>query len=214
MAKSKRKLGTKRLKLHTHLRKKPITRKRAKGREHQYPFLIKTMLNKTHLDTYGQEFQENEITNKILNHLPTVRDVRYFLTDKGQYEERLKKALVLNEKLLQEQTEAIKRIELSGRDGPSRRTRSKDPKKKQTIDPELLMLKLERDHTIRAIASNQYELQRLREDRAPGPYYIRRYIPYGFNNYADALNFENRPYYDKERMFDVRREKDRHLYYV
>lgn len=213
MAKTKRKRGTKRLKLHTHLRKKPITRKRAKGREHQYPFLIKTMLNKTHLDTYGQEFHDTELTKKILSHLP-IRDVKYFLTDKGQYEERLKKALVLNTQLLQEQTEAIKRIEQSGRDGPARRTRSKNPKKKETIDPELLTLKIERDHTIKAIASNQYELQRLREDRAPGPYYIRPYIPYGFNTYADALKFENRPYYDRERMYDARREKDRHLYYV
>ena len=213
MAKTKRKHGTKRLKLHTHLRKKPITRKRAKGREHQYPFLIKTMLNKTHLDTYGQEFHDTELTKKILSHLP-IRDVKYFLTDKGQYEERLKKALVLNTQLLQDQTEAIKRIEQSGRDGPARRTRSRDPKKKDTIDPELLTLKIERDHTIRAISSNQYELQRHREDRAPGPNYIRRYIPYGFNTYADALKFENRPYYDKERMYDARRETNRHLYYV
>ena len=209
-AKTKRKMIRRR----ANLRKKPITRKQAKGREHQYPFLIKTMLNKTHLDTYGQEFHDTDLTNKILNHLPTVRDVRYFLTDKGQYEARLKKALVLNEKLLQDQKKAINIIELSGRDGPSRRTRSKDPKKKQTIDPELLTLKLERDHTIRAIASNQYELRRLREDRIPRPAYLGHYIPYGFNTYADALNFENRPYYDKERMFDVRREKDRYLYYV
>ena len=210
MAKTKRKM----IRRHRNVKKKHITKRQARGKEHIYPFLIKTMLNKAHLDTYGQEFHDTELTNKILNHLPTVRDVKYFLTDKGQYEERLKKALVLNEKLLQDQEKAIKIIELTGRDGPSRRTRSKDPKKKQTIDPELLTLKLERDHTIHAIASNQYELRRLREDRAPGPYYIRRYIPYGFNTYADALNFENRPYYDKERMFDVRREKDRHLYYV
>lgn len=202
MAKTKRKMIRRR----SNVRRKHITRRQARGREHQYPFLIKTMLNKAHLDT--------GLTTKILSYLPPLKDIKYFLTDKGQYEERLKKALVLNTQLLQDQTEAIKRIEQSGRDGPSRRTRSRDPKKKETIDPELLTLKIERDHTTRAIASNQYELQRLREDRAPGPNYIRPYIPYGFNTYADALKFENRPYYDKDRMYDARRETNRHLYYV
>lgn len=210
MAKTKRKM----IRRHRNVKKKHITKRQARGKEHIYPFLIKTMLNKAHLDTYGQEFVDTGLTTKILSYLPPLRDIKYFLTDKGQYEERLKKALVLNTQLLQEQTEAIKRIEQSGRDGPSRRTRSRDPKKKETIDPELLTLKIERDHTIRAIASNQYELQRLREDRAPGPSYIRPYIPYGFNTYADALKFENRPYYDKDRMYDARRETNRHLYYV
>ena len=210
MAKTKRKMVRRR----ANLRRKPITRRQARGKEHVYPFLIKTMLNKAHLDTHGCEFHDTGLTAKILSHLPPLKDIKYFLTDKGQYEERLKKALVLNTQLLQDQTEAIKRIEQSGRDGPARRTRSRDPKKKETIDPELLTLKIERDHTIRAISSNQYELQRLREDRAPGPNYIRRYIPYGFNTYADALKFENRPYYDKERMYDARRETNRHLYYV
>lgn len=210
MAKTKRKI----IRRHSNVRRKPITRRQARGKEHVYPFLIKTMLNKANLDTRGYEFDDTGLTTKILSYLPPLRDIKYFLTDKGQYEERLKKALVLNTQLLQDQTEAIKRIEQSGRDGPSRRTRSRDPKKKETIDPELLTLKIERDHTIRAIASNQYELQRLREDRAPGPNYIRPYIPYGFNTYADALKFENRTYYDKERMYDARREKNRHLYYV
>ena len=210
MAKTKRKI----IRRHSNVRRKPITRRQARGKEHVYPFLIKTMLNKANLDTRGYEFDDTGLTTKILSYLPPLRDIKYFLTDKGQYEERLKKALVLNTQLLQEQTEAIKRIEQSGRDGPSRRTRSRDPKKKETIDPELLTLKIERDHTTRAIASNQYELQRLREDRAPGPNYIRPYIPYGFNTYADALKFENRPYYDRERMYDAHREKNRHLYYV
>ena len=210
MAKTKRKMIRRR----SNVRRKPITRRQARGKEHLYPFLIKTMLNKAHLDTHGREFHDTGLTTKILSYLPPLRDIKYFLTDKGQYEERLKKALVLNTQLLQDQTEAIKRIEQSGRDGPSRRTRSRDPKKKETIDPELLTLKIERDHTTRAIASNQYELQRLREDRAPGPNYIRPYIPYGFNTYADALKFENRPYYDRERMYDARREQNRHLYYV
>ena len=210
MAKSKRKMIRRR----SNVRRKPITRRQARGKEHLYPFLIKTMLNKAHLDTHGREFHDTGLTTKILSYLPPLRDIKYFLTDKGQYEERLKKALVLNTQLLQDQTEAIKRIEQSGRDGPSRRTRIRDPKKKETIDPELLTLKIERDHTTRAIASNQYELQRLREDRAPGPNYIRPYIPYGFNTYADALKFENRPYYDRERMYDARREQNRHLYYV
>lgn len=210
MAKTKRKI----IRRHSNVRRKHITRRQARGKEHLYPFLIKTMLNKAHLDTHEREFHDTGLTTKILSYLPPLRDIKYFLTDKGQYEERLKKALVLNTQLLQDQTEAIKRIEQSGRDGPSRRTRSRDPKKKETIDPELLTLKIERDHTTRAIASNQYELQRLREDRAPGPNYIRPYIPYGFNTYADALKFENRPYYDRERMYDVRREQNRHLYYV
>ena len=205
MAKTKRKMIRRR----SNVRRKPITRRQGRGKEHVYPFLIKTMLN-----THGREFDDTGLTTKILSYLPPLKDIKYFLTDKGQYEERLKKALVLNTQLLQDQTEAIKRIEQSGRDGPARRTRSRDPKKKETIDPELLTLKIERDHTIRAIASNQYELQRLREDRAPGPNYIRPYIPYGFNTYADALKFENRPYYDRERMYDVRREQNRHLYYV
>lgn len=210
MAKTKRKM----IRRHRNVKKKHITKRQARGKEHIYPFLIKTMLNKAHLDTHGREFDDTGLTTKILSYLPPLRDIKYFLTDKGQYEERLKKALVLNTQLLQDQTDAIKRIEQSGRDGPSRRTRSRDPKKKETIDPELLTLKIERDHTIRAIASNQYELRRLGEDRAPGPNYIRPYIPYGFNTYADALKFENRPYYDKDRMYDARRETNRHLYYV
>ena len=101
-----------------------------------------------------------------------------------------------------------------GTDGPARRTRSKNPKKKETIDPELLHLKIERDFTVSAIASIQYQLQRISEDRKPGPGYIRPYIPYGFTNYADALKFENRPYFDKERMVDARRDESRYEYYV
>ena len=175
---------TRRIKRRIILRRKNKSQRRGRGKDDENPF-IKTMLNKIHLGT-----------------------------DKEQYEERLKQALVLNRQILQDQEEAIKKIEQSGRDGPARRTRSKNPKKKETIDPELLHLKIERDFTVSAIASIQYQLQRISEDRKPGPGYIRPYIPYGFTNYADALKFENRPYFDKERMVDARRDESRYEYYV
>ena len=77
MAKTKRKMIRRR----SNVRRKPITRRQARGKEHLYPFLIKTMLNKAHLDTHRREFHDTGLTTKILSYLPPLRDIKYLLTD-------------------------------------------------------------------------------------------------------------------------------------
>jgi len=179
-----------------HLRRKQKSRKiRAKGIKNVVSNYLGKILNDVHLRTYGQEFADPEIVSQIIQHIPSA---------KTEYKNRLTNALALNTRILAEQKAEIKRLEMSGINGPSRRTRSGA---RPTIDPTLLALYLERDYTERAIMTNQYALQQLRDEN-PRP----RFIPRPRVNYAELLR--PKPGWDDERMAYKARERGREAYYV
>jgi len=185
-----------------HLRRKQKSRKiRAKGMKKVVSNYLGKILNDVHLRTYGQEFAdpgEPSVVSQIMSHIPSA---------KTEYKNRLTNALALNTRLLAEQKAEIKRLEMSGINGPSRRTRSARSGARPTIDPTLLALYLERDYTERAIMSNQYALQQL-QDENPRP----RFIPRPRVNYAELLR--PKPEWDDERMAYRARERGREAYYV
>jgi hypothetical protein len=179
-----------------HLRRKQKSRKlKAKGMKKVVANYLGKILNDVHLRTHGQEFAEPSVVSQIMSHIPSA---------KTEYKNRLTKALALNKKLLAEQKAEIKRLEMSGINGPARRTRSGA---RPTIDPTLLHLLLERDYTERAIMTNQYALQQL-ENESPRP----RFIPRQRVNYAELL--KPKPGWDDERMAYKARERGREAYYV
>lgn len=185
-----------------HLRRKQKSRKiRAKGMKKVVANYLGKILNDVHLRTYGQEFAdpgEPSVVSQIMSHIPSA---------KTEYKNRLTNALALNTRILAEQKAEIKRLEMSGINGPARRTRSARSGARPTIDPTLLALYLERDYTERAIMSNQYALQQLR-DEDPRP----RFIPRPRVNYAELLR--PKPGWDDERMAYKARERGREAYYV
>jgi hypothetical protein len=183
-----------------YLGRKQKSRKRikAKGMKNVLTNYLGKILNDVHLRTYGQEFAdpgEPSVVSQIISHIPSA---------KTEYKNRLTNALALNTRILAEQKAEIKRLEMSGINGPSRRTRSRA---RPTIDPALLALYLERDYTERAIMTNQYALQQLR-DESPRP----RFIPRPRVNYAELLR--PKPGWDDERMAYRARERGREAYYV
>jgi len=185
-----------------HLGRKQKSRKiRAKGMKKVVANYLGKILNDVHLRTYGQEFAdpgEPSVVSQIMSHIPSA---------KTEYKNRLTNALALNTRILAEQKAEIKRLEMSGINGPSRRTRSARSGARPTIDPTLLALYLERDYTERAIMSNQYALQQL-QDENPRP----RFIPRPRVNYAELLR--PKPEWDDERMAYRARERGREAYYV
>lgn len=185
-----------------HLRRKQKSRKiRAKGIKNVVSNYLGKILNDVHLRTYGQEFAdpgEPSVVSQIMSHIPSA---------KTEYKNRLINALALNTRILAEQKAEIKRLEMSGINGPARRTRSARSGARPTIDPTLLALYLERDYTERAIMSNQYALQQL-QDENPRP----RFIPRPRVNYAELLR--PKPGWDDERMAYRARERGREAYYV
>ena len=179
-----------------HLRRKQKSRKmKAKGMKNVLNNYLGKILNDVHLRTYGQEFADPSVVSQIISHIPSA---------KTEYKNRLTNALALNTRLLAEQKAEIKRLEMSGINGPSRRTRSGA---RPTIDPTLLALYLERDYTERAIMTNQYALQQL-QNESPRP----RFIPRPRVNYAELLR--PKPEWDDERMAYRARERGREAYYT
>ena len=206
------------------LRIKQKSRKmKAKGMKEVLSNYLGKILNDVHVRTYGQEFADPgdpSVVSQIISHIPTAET---------EYKNRLTNALALNTRILAEQKAEIKRLEMSGINGPSRRTRHST---RPTIDPTLLALYLERDYTERAIMANQYALQKLRKyelyklreyelsklhEVNPREYALQkqkqRYvIPPTIINYAELL----RPNaaWDDERMAYRAREKGREAYYM
>lgn len=179
-----------------HLRRKQQSRKmRAKGIKNVVSNYLGKILNDVHLRTYGQEFADPSVVSQIMSHIPSA---------KTEYKNRLTDALALNTRILAEQKAEIKRLEMSGINGPSRRTRSGS---RPTIDPTLLALYLERDYTERAIMTNQYALQQLRNEDPNPRIFARPRI-----NYAELLR--PKPGWDDERMAYRARERGREAYYV
>jgi hypothetical protein len=176
-----------------HLRKKMNSKKRGRGKADELPFLIKTMLNNVSLRNNGTQFYEKGIVEKIAAHLPK-RDVKGAIhrADKAEYERRVLAAIPLNEKILREQEAEIKRLEMSGIDGPAQRTRSKA---KHATNPVLEELRLEAYHTKWVIMQLQYIAQRIKEGRNT--------VPDGYRDYGEFLRGD--PAWDMERMGYVKR---------
>ena len=174
-------------------RNKMTSKKRARGKADELPFLIKTMLNNVSLRNNGTQFYEKGIVEKIAAHLPK-RGVKGAIhrADKAEYERRVFAAIPLNEKILREQEAEIKRLEMSGIDGPAQRTRSKA---KPVTNPVLEELRLEAYHTKWVIMQLQYIAQRIREGKNT--------VPDGYRDYGEFLR--GNPGWDMERMGYVTR---------
>jgi len=199
-------------------RKKLNSKKRGRGKVHELPFLVKTMLNNVNVKANNAEFYEKGIVEKIMTMVPKRDVVKAMATkalatkvladkakadkvnadkvnaDKAEYERRILAALPLNEKILKEQEAEIKRLEMSGLDGPAQRTRSKA---KPATNPVLEELRLEAYHTRMVIMRLQYLAQKIREGRTSVPSY--------YKDYAEFL--KGGPGWDMERMAYVRRER-------
>ena len=178
------------------LRKKLKSNKRGRGKADELPFLIKTMLNNVSLKNSGTEFYEKGIVEKIAALLPK-RDVKDAIhradrADKAEYERRIIAALALNQNILKEQEAEIKRLEMSGIDGPAQRTRSKA---KPATNPVLEELRLEAYHTRWLIMQLQRKEQQIRNGDTR--------VPDGYRDYGDFLKPD--PGWDMERMGYVKR---------
>jgi len=214
MVKSRRVKKTRSLRsLRSLSRKKLNSKKRGRGKVHELPFLVKTMLNNVNVKANNAQFYEKGIMEKIMTMVPKRDVVKAILTkalatkakadkliadkvnaDKAEYERRILAALPLNEKILKTQEAEIKRLEMSGLDGPARRTRSKvNP----ATNPVLEELRLEAYHTRMVIMRLQYLAQKIREGKTSVPSY--------YKDYAEFL--KGNPGWDMERMAYVRRER-------
>ena len=175
------------------LRKKLKSNKRRRGKADELPFLIKTMLNNVSLKNNGAEFYEKGIVEKIAALLPK-RDVKGAIhrAEKAEYERRIIAALALNQNILKEQEAEIKRLEMSGIDGPAQRTRSKA---RPATNPVLEELRLEAYHTRWLIMQLQRKEQQIRNGTIS--------VPDGYRDYGDFLKPD--PGWDMERMGYVKR---------
>ena len=176
-----------------HLRKKMNSKKRGRGKADELPFLIKTMLNNVSLINNGTQFYEKGIVEKIAAHLPK-RGVKGAIhrADKAEYERRVLAAIPLNEKILKTQEAEIKRLEMSGIDGPAQRTRSKA---KPATNPVLEELRLEAYHSDWVLMQLQRIAQQIREGRNS--------VPDGYRDYGEFLRGD--PRWDMDRMGYVER---------
>jgi len=194
-------------------RKKLNSKRRARGKVHELPFLVKTMLNNVNVKANNAEFYEKGIVEKIMTMVPKKDVVKALATkaladkvkadkliadkvnaDKAEYERRILAALPLNEKILKEQEAEIKRLEMSGLDGPAQRTRSKA---KHAINPVLEELRLEAYHSRMVIMRLQYLAREIREGKTTVPNYCK--------DYAEFL--KGMPGWDMERMAYVKRQR-------
>lgn len=151
------------------------------------------MLNNVNLKKNGAEFYEKGVVEKIVAHIPK-KDVKEAIeaANKAEYERRIIAALALNEKILKEQEAEIKRLEMTGIDGPAQRTRSKA---RPTTNPALEELRLEAYHTTMVIMQLQRKEQQIRSG-------ITR-VPDGYRDYGEFLKGD--PGWDMERMGYVTR---------
>ena len=179
MAKT-RKVGQRR-----KLVKKQKSRRRAKGYEEAVYALLSKKLNDVHLATYGREFVEPgkpgepTLPSHILSYIPEIAYVR-----------RLREALVLNKQILDNQKAEIKKLQMSGKDGPSNRTRNKG---RHNTNPKLNDLELEAYHTMRSIDTIQYMLSRIERG-------AKDVLPQGFKSYEEFNSDKDQPGWDMARM--------------
>jgi colicin import membrane protein len=171
------------------------------------------MLNNVNVKANNAEFYEKGIVEKIMTMVPKRDVVKALATkaladkvkadkviadklnaDKAEYERRILAALPLNEKILKTQEAEIKRLEMSGLDGPARRTRSKA---RPATNPVLEELRLEAYHTRMVIMQLQYLAQKIREGKTSVPSY--------YKDYAEFL--KGSPGWDMERMAYIKRQR-------
>ena len=195
MAKTRRVTKTRRVR---GLPKKKLkSKRRGRGKVDELPFLIKTMLNNVNLKKNGAEFYEKGVVEKIVAHIPkqdvkTAIDKAQEAANKAEYERRIIAALALNQKILKTQEAEIKRLEMSGIDGPAQRTRSKA---RPTTNPVLEELRLEAYHTTMVIMQLQRKEQQIRNGTTR--------VPDGYRDYGEFL--KGVPGWDMERMGYVTR---------
>jgi len=194
-------------------RKKLNSKRRGRGKVHELPFLVKTMLNNVNVKANNAEFYEKGIVEKIMTMVPKRDVVKALATkalatrvladkakadkmnaDKAEYERRILAAIPLNEKILKTQEAEIKRLEMSGLDGPAQRTRSKA---KHAINPVLEELRLEAYHSRMVIMQLQYLAREIREGKTSVPNYCK--------DYAEFL--KGMPGWDMERMAYIKRQR-------
>ena len=194
-------------------RKKLNSKRRGRGKVHELPFLVKTMLNNVNVKANNAEFYEKGIVEKIMTMVPKRDVVKALATkaladrvladkakadkvnaDKAEYERRILAAIPLNEKILKTQEAEIKRLEMSGLDGPAQRTRSKA---KHATNPVLEELRLEAYHSRMVIMQLQYLAREIREGKTTVPNYCK--------DYAEFL--KGMPGWDMERMAYVKRQR-------
>jgi hypothetical protein len=219
---------TKRVRQTSNLRRKQKSRKpKAKGMKKVISRYLGKILNDVSLKTHNKEFYDDpkmSLVSQIIDNIPTA---------KTEYKNRLINALALNKKILAEQLAEIKRLEMSGINGPAQRLRSG---LKPRMHPALLALNLEKDYTEQAIATNQYALQKLDEYESyklrnklrndeleklllvnPREYKLQKQkLLYEIGpkviNYVELLR--PKPGWDDERMAYKAREKGREAYYT
>ena len=183
---------------HRRLPKKKFkSKRRGRGKVDELPFLIKTMLNNANLKKNGAEFYEKGVVEKIVAHIPKkvvkeAIDKAKEAADKAEYERRIIVAHALNEKILKEQEAEIKRLEMTGIDGPAQRTRSKA---RPVTNPVLEELRLEAYHTKWLIMQLQRNEQQIRNGTSS--------VPNGYRDYGEFLKGD--PGWDMERMGYVTR---------
>jgi hypothetical protein len=176
---------TRKVKQRRNLGKKQKSRRRAKGYEEAVYALLSKKLNDVHLATYGREFVEPgkpgepTLPSHILSYIPEIAYVR-----------RLREALVLNKQILDDQKAEIKKLQMSGKDGPSNRTRNKG---RHNTNPKLNDLELEAYHTMRSIDTIQYMLSRIEQGD-------KDVLPQGFKSYEDFDSDKDQPGWDMPRM--------------
>lgn len=124
----------------------------AKGKEHEIPFLIKTMLDRTSKSSFNKEFYNEDLMKEIMSNIP-IQDVI-----KKVRVEKLKKDIEKNEKLLIKKKEELKKRNGLGEDGPSKRTRSKGRNNKNPI---IVKLEQEISDLDISISDMKYKLHKL-----------------------------------------------------
>jgi hypothetical protein len=103
---------------------------------------------------------------------------------------RLREALVLNKQILDNQKAEIKKLQMSGKDGPSNRTRNKG---RHNTNPKLNDLELEAYHTMRSIDTIQSMLSRIERG-------AKDVLPQGFKSYEEFNSDKDQPGWDMARM--------------
>ena len=152
----------------------------AKGKEHEMPFLIQKMLDKTSKSNFNKEFYDEDLMKEIMSNIP-IQDVKKairrsdlmrsyanHLEEKKVKVEKLKEDIEKNEKLLIKKKEELKKLNSIGLDGPSKRTRSQGRYNKDTKIQEL---EKEITDLTRSIDTMKYRLKKLTDP----PDYLKNY---------------------------------------
>ena len=152
------------------LRKNVKKSRLAKGREHEMPFLISSMLDKTSKSNYNKEFYNKDLMIDIMSNIP-IQDVKkairrsdlmksytHHIEEKKVKVEKLKEEIKRNDELLIKKKEELKKLISQGLDGPSRRTRSQG---RYNQDSKIQKLEKEITDLTRSIDSMKYRLKNL-----------------------------------------------------